>query len=277
MDTKLRPSGIEGLGDMAWGTHFCLFYETKEDLLDILIPYFKARLENNEIFLCVASPPLSTKEAQRAMRESVPDFERYLLEGQIEIVSYLDWLLTGGRFDAQRVLQNWIAKLNWALSKGYAGLRFAGDPSWLDKHDQLLKLNAELEQRVAERTTELTFINEQLRAEIGERKRVEEALRESEEKFSAAFRASPIALVIGFHNEPAYQGEPNGLDMFVTNMSTGEPVNGLEGTLKVEIIYGASKRELTMETQFGQDGAHTAYALPTEAGDYTWHIWGDID
>jgi hypothetical protein len=84
-------------------------------------------------------------------------------------------------------------------------------------------------------------------------------------------------LVIGFHNEPAYQGEPNGLDLFVTNIKTEEPVNGLEETLHVEIIYGASKQELTMEAQWGQDGAYTAYVLPTEAGDYTWHIWGDID
>jgi hypothetical protein len=84
-------------------------------------------------------------------------------------------------------------------------------------------------------------------------------------------------LVIGFHNEPAYQGEPNGLDLFVTNMKTKEPVNGLENTLKVEIIYGASKQELKMETQWGQDGAYTAYVLPTQTGDYTWHIWGDIE
>jgi hypothetical protein len=32
-----------------------------------------------------------------------------------------------------------------------------------------------------------------------------------------------------------------------------------------------------MEAQWGQDGAYTAYVLPTEAGDYTWHIWGDIE
>lgn len=38
-------------------------------------------------------------------------------------------------------------------------------------------------------------------------------------------------LVIGFHNEPAYQGEPNGLDLFVTNTTTNERVNGLEETL----------------------------------------------
>jgi hypothetical protein len=84
-------------------------------------------------------------------------------------------------------------------------------------------------------------------------------------------------LVIGFHNEPAYQGEPNGLDLFVTDLTTGEPVNGLEETLQAEIIYGASKQELTIEAQWGQDGAYTAYVIPTEAGDYTWHIWGEIE
>lgn len=84
-------------------------------------------------------------------------------------------------------------------------------------------------------------------------------------------------LVIGFHNEPAYAGEPNGLDLFVTNTETEEPVNGLEETLRVEIIYGRSTRELTMRTQYGQEGAYTADILPTAAGDYTWHIWGDIE
>jgi hypothetical protein len=83
-------------------------------------------------------------------------------------------------------------------------------------------------------------------------------------------------LVIGFRNEPAYQGEPNGLDLRVTNHATGEPVTGLESTLKAEIIFGSSKRELEIEPRFGQEGAYTANILPTEAGDYTWHIWGDI-
>jgi hypothetical protein len=40
-DTNLRPSGIEGLGDMSWSTHFCLFYETEQDLLETLARYFK--------------------------------------------------------------------------------------------------------------------------------------------------------------------------------------------------------------------------------------------
>ncbi len=84
-------------------------------------------------------------------------------------------------------------------------------------------------------------------------------------------------LVIGFHNEPAYQGEPNGLDLFITNTKTNQPVNDLADTLQAEIIFGSAKKELEVRPQFGRDGAYTADILPTEAGDYTWHIWGDIE
>jgi hypothetical protein len=84
-------------------------------------------------------------------------------------------------------------------------------------------------------------------------------------------------LVIGFHNEPAISGLPNALDLFVTNQKTGEKVNGLEQTLKAEIIFGSSKKELPIEPQEDQDGAYTAYLIPTQTGDYTWHIFGTIN
>jgi hypothetical protein len=84
-------------------------------------------------------------------------------------------------------------------------------------------------------------------------------------------------LEIGFHNEPAIQGEPNGLDLFVHNQTTGEPVKGLEETLKAEIIYGSSSKTMAIEPQEDLDGAYTAFVIPTEVGDYTWHIFGMIE
>lgn len=84
-------------------------------------------------------------------------------------------------------------------------------------------------------------------------------------------------LVIGFHNEPAYQDQPNGLDLFVTNAKTGEKVNGLASTLKAELIYGGQVKPLTVKPQYGKDGAYTAYVVPTAAGNYTWHIFGTIN
>ena len=151
MDTKLRPSGIEGLGDMPWGTHFCCFYETKQDLLDILIPYLKAGLENHESCLWVTPEPLSPEDAKRTMREAGLEFERHLADGQIEIVSYVDWYLARGRFDIQRVLQDWIDKHDQAIKKGYAGLRCTGNTFWLEKHqwDSFAKYEAEIDEVVS--------------------------------------------------------------------------------------------------------------------------------
>jgi PAS domain S-box-containing protein len=57
-------------------------------------------------------------------------------------------------------------------------------------------LNASLEKRVAERTTELTIANAQLEAEIVNRKVIEQELRQSERKYSLLFEsvAIPISL-----------------------------------------------------------------------------------
>jgi hypothetical protein len=85
------------------------------------------------------------------------------------------------------------------------------------------------------------------------------------------------ALEIGFHNEPVYQGDPNSLDLFVTNSKTNEKVNGLEKTLQAEIIFGSSKKQVMLTPQDGVDGGYTAAVIPTEVGDYTWHIWGTIE
>jgi hypothetical protein len=42
MATGLRTTGIHAAGHRPWGTHFCHFYETTDDLLATLVPYFKA-------------------------------------------------------------------------------------------------------------------------------------------------------------------------------------------------------------------------------------------
>jgi signal transduction histidine kinase len=132
---ELKTSGIDLIGDVPWGTHFCQFYETKDDLIDILIPYFKAGLENNEYCMLITSDPLSGEEVKKSLKMSVPNFDSYLQEEQIEILSYTDWYTKGGSFDSDRVLNGWVEKLNHALEKGYDGLRLTGNTFWLEKED----------------------------------------------------------------------------------------------------------------------------------------------
>lgn len=132
-DAGLRQTGIEIVGAVPWGTHFCQFYQTEQDLIDTLVPYFKAGLESNEFCMWVTSEPLGVEQATHALRECVPDLDRRLAAGQIEIIPHTDWYLSGGRFDQQRVLGGWIQKLDAALANGYAGLRLAGNTFWLEK------------------------------------------------------------------------------------------------------------------------------------------------
>ncbi len=87
-ESKKRESGIEILGEIPWGTHFCLFYQNEQDLLDVLVPYFKEGLKNNEYCMWVTSEPLNEIDAEIAIREAIPDFDRYLKKNQIEIIPY---------------------------------------------------------------------------------------------------------------------------------------------------------------------------------------------
>jgi len=130
-----RKTGIDILGDVPWGSHFCLFYETEEDLIDILVPYFKAGLKNNELCVWVTSEPLNEKKAKDALRGAISDFDRYLKTGQIEIIPHSQWYLEDGKFNLQRVLKGGINKLNQALKAGFDGIRITGDSAWLEKTD----------------------------------------------------------------------------------------------------------------------------------------------
>lgn len=127
-----RSSGIAVVGDLPWGSHFCQFYKTKKDMTDIVVPYFRAGLEANELCVWVTSDFLTTEDALAAMEVGVPRFDEYLARKQLEVFPYTDWYLKGGSFDLRRTLDMWMAKHDEALARGFAGLRVSGNPYWID-------------------------------------------------------------------------------------------------------------------------------------------------
>jgi PAS domain S-box-containing protein len=131
----MRKMGIDILGDAPWGTHFCQFYQTKEDLIDILVPYFKTGLENNEFCMWVTSEPLNSEDAKRSLKQAVKNLDGYIRKGQIEIIDYTDWYTEAGVFEADKVLQGWVQKYDQAIKRGFDGLRLSGNTFWLDKKD----------------------------------------------------------------------------------------------------------------------------------------------
>ena len=128
---RIRKSGLDFVGNIAWGTHMCQFYKTKQDLIDVLVPYFCDGLKNNEFCVWVTSEFLDRQDVIEAMQKALPDFQSYLKKGQIEIFPYTEWYLKEGKFELQRVLNGWVEKHDKAITAGYAGLRVTGNPFWL--------------------------------------------------------------------------------------------------------------------------------------------------
>jgi len=256
---QLRPTGIGVVGEVPWGTHFFLFHETKEDLIDACLPYFRAGLENGELCIWAIGDPLDEDEVRYYLRDAVPHFDHYLDSGSIEIVRGREWYMTGDDLDLERVTQGWKQKMERALNGGYAGLRLSADTAWLDKRDwkefceyekevndsivdtpmlalctyplpgsaaaeildvtrthqfalarrnkawevvetselkqakaEILRLNNDLERRVVERTRELTAANQELRKQMNERLRAEDALRTAQAELARVTRVTAM-------------------------------------------------------------------------------------
>jgi transcriptional regulator with GAF, ATPase, and Fis domain len=200
-------------------------------------------LESQEFCLWVVAAPLTEEDATHALKQAVPDLDRYLDDHSIEIASAHDFYLQNGRFDLKKVTDGLNEKLASASARGYAGVRVTGDSAWLEKRDwkdfcefedsinqfianqrltvlctyplaafgpddvldvvrthqlavtnrrgiwdvietagrkqakaEIKRLNEELEQRVVERTSQLTAVNKELTKEVLERQRAEDEL-----------------------------------------------------------------------------------------------------
>lgn len=144
---QLRKLGIGGLCDVPWGAHLCQFYLDNAELLETLVPYFAAGLESNEFCMWITSETLASGEAEAALQIAVPHLPQLLDDGQIEILDFREWYKMTGCFDPDRVRQGWMERLDLALARGFDGLRFSGDTSWLsdDEWDHFVHYEARLD------------------------------------------------------------------------------------------------------------------------------------
>jgi DNA-binding CsgD family transcriptional regulator len=124
---ELPRTELPPVDDLAWGTHLCMFFETTEDVLEAVTPYFRAGLEDGEYCIWVVSGRLTKQRAITALRHAMPDLDRYLAKGSLEIIPAREWYLRqGGRLDQRRVIRSWHQRLRQAEARGYTGLRVSG-------------------------------------------------------------------------------------------------------------------------------------------------------
>ena len=137
-----KPSD-KALLDMPWGAHVCQFYDTKQDQLDMLVPYFKQGLERNEACAWLVGD-LTVEEARHALAAAVPDLARYMERGQMKIVHYSEFYTDpNGTVRAPEQLSYQFAAMGAnAQAEGFTGLRASGSVSWVKDAESMSRFMA---------------------------------------------------------------------------------------------------------------------------------------
>ncbi len=128
---QLNRTGIAFAESVPWGTHICQLYETKTDLLEVLVPFFAEGLKANDAGVWITSDPISPDEAKAALKAAVPNLDEHLAAGRMEFISHEQWYLQSGELDVETVLNEWATKLSEARDKGFDGLRASGNAACL--------------------------------------------------------------------------------------------------------------------------------------------------
>jgi hypothetical protein len=87
------------------------------------------------------------------------------------------------------------------------------------------------------------------------------------------------AIVVGFNEEPAIQGQPNGMQITVTEPGAeNRPVEGLADTLKAAVAFGGGQpKEFKVRANRSRPGQYLADFIPTRSGTYIFTFTGSIE
>jgi hypothetical protein len=88
--------------------------------------------------------------------------------------------------------------------------------------------------------------------------------------------------LVGFGNEPAFQGQQNFVQAFLSYAATGKPVTNVGSSLKLAVEWGSHSMNLQLVPSFDPDsglgtvGEYDAFFFPTALGAYTFHFTGSL-
>jgi hypothetical protein len=151
-NSHVSSFGIPGLGAAPYGLHMCHFFPTRQELIDGLVPYFEAGIDNNEQCIWVTSSPLPARDALVEISQS-EKLVRAVTSDQLRVFDAAEWYGELESLDAERAIQLWLEKEQSALADGFQGLRITGNTSFVTRTswNQLMEYERKLHAWIKER------------------------------------------------------------------------------------------------------------------------------
>jgi hypothetical protein len=109
--------------------HVCVFFNSDEEKYRTLLPYIKDGIEAGDKTIHLLDPD-SIHAHVCCMKNAGIDTDTALSSKQLEVLSWHDTYLLGGRFDATRMINTIGSVMDKATSEGYPLTRFIGGMEW---------------------------------------------------------------------------------------------------------------------------------------------------
>ncbi len=134
---NLTDCGLQGVKAVLYGIHMCHFYERREDLAAVLVPYFVAGLRNEERCVWVTAEPLDAHAAKAELARTGLNVEALERKGSLIIRDASDFFAGIDRLDGAkaRIMDLWLDEERRALGTGHNGLRITGNTAFVNPAD----------------------------------------------------------------------------------------------------------------------------------------------
>jgi MEDS: MEthanogen/methylotroph, DcmR Sensory domain len=127
--------------------HICAFFDSREEQYEVLLPWIKEGIYNNEEVLNILESKLHAEHCSRLAKENIPVRES-IESGQLKIASTEDTYLQGGAFAVDRMFNLVEQAVVNAQNGPYGMFRGCGEMQWALKNlpgtDQLMEYEARL-------------------------------------------------------------------------------------------------------------------------------------
>jgi hypothetical protein len=127
--------------------HICAFFDSREEQYDVLLPWLKEGINNNEEVLTILANDSHKDHFSRLSNAGIP-VQEAITNRQLKVVATEDSYTQGGTFTAQRMFDIVEQALIDAQMGPYGNLRACGDMEWALKHlpgtDELIEYEARL-------------------------------------------------------------------------------------------------------------------------------------
>ncbi|NMO22197.1 histidine kinase [Pyxidicoccus fallax] len=130
---KAAGETVGGLGQqlhrLGHGDHVCLIYETFEEQMAALVPFFQEGLTRGECCAYIVDER-AVDEVAAAMAAQGIDVESARASGALRFLTKRDAYLRSGEFDPEAMIAFLGQTQDAALAEGFTGLRVTGEMTW---------------------------------------------------------------------------------------------------------------------------------------------------